>query len=260
MRIYGRNFWVLVGIGAVWQVPVAVFGGGLTARGARLLFNLRGQAAHQTVVDAGRSLPHLVWPLPLAALATLAVLVAFFLDVGALVHATATAYRGGQPTILEAYRASWRKVGWLVVLSLLTVAVLLLSLLALICSAVLVGLLFRILFGNPGWLVEIAAIPAALWGTALVWTRVQLATPALMVDGDLPAASLRRSWGLVKGRGLHVFGALLLLSVVLGVGSSLLDLSLVASGNFTGGWGRVAVYDLVALVVDLACSRSSWSD
>jgi hypothetical protein len=68
---------------------------------------------------------------------------------------------------------------------------------------------------------------------AIVGIRWSLATPVVVLERTGPAASLRRSWRLVRGSSWRVLGILLLTFVIVGVASSILQLPFSLAGGLS---------------------------
>ena len=121
--------------------------------------------------------------------------------------------RGRDSSAGDALKLGLRKLGWLVLASLVRYLVPgLLLLVAGLLTALLVALLDTV-GGVVGGLLVLAAVVAGAWW--LVATA--LLVPALVIEELGPVQALRRSVRLVRGSWWRVFGILLLAGLVLGL-------------------------------------------
>jgi Membrane domain of glycerophosphoryl diester phosphodiesterase len=89
-------------------------------------------------------------------------------------------------------------------------------------------------------LVGVAGFIAALIFDVLLYVRLSMSAPAVVLERQRPAAALRRSWRLVRGSFWRVFGILLLTAVIVLIAASVLRLPFsIVSGVFSSGGSSV---------------------
>jgi hypothetical protein len=110
----------------------------------------------------------------------------------------------------ELWGRTRRRVPALVGLSLVVLA----AIVAAVVAAVLPGLALTAAAGPVGAVLLVVGVPAAIVAAAYLYTRLSLATPALMLEEATVRTALRRSWLLVRGSSWRVFGILLLTGII----------------------------------------------
>ncbi|OKJ06160.1 glycerophosphoryl diester phosphodiesterase membrane domain-containing protein [Kitasatospora sp. CB01950] len=112
---------------------------------------------------------------------------------------------------------------------------------------------------QPAWLL--LAVPAVLPGI-WVWTKLILATPALVLEKQTVVGALKRSWRLVRGSWWRMFGTLIVFELFIGllaavltvpgelvtffIGASPSNLGHVSDGDAAIGIGIMAVCGILA--------------
>lgn len=184
-RIYGRNFLKLLAIVAIVEVilvVVGIFAG---------IFSLQQPIA-------GGDIESLIISVVIF---LVAVIVAYPLMAGALIHAVSEQYLRQKISIGQAYRFAWRRFGAILgawILAFLAVA----GIIA-ICISV-------VIFSWVGWICVVVGSVAAIY---LIVGWIFLCQAALL-EGLGPIAALSRSWALVKGNWWRVFGIMLVVSLI----------------------------------------------
>jgi len=184
-RIYGRNFLKLLAIVAIVEVilvVVGIFAG---------IFSLQQPIA-------GGDIESLIISVVIF---LVAVIVAYPLMAGALIHAVSEQYLRQKISIGQAYRFAWRRFGAILgawILAFLAVA----GIIA-ICISV-------VIFSWVGWICVVVGSVAAIY---LMVGWIFLCQAALL-EGLGPIAALSRSWALVKGNWWRVFGIMLVVSLI----------------------------------------------
>ncbi|HEV3290928.1 MAG TPA: hypothetical protein VG123_18260 [Streptosporangiaceae bacterium] len=93
----------------------------------------------------------------------------------------------------------------------------------------------------PGGLIALVGVPgfiAALVFDVLLYVRLSMSAPAVVLERQGPATALGRSWRLVRNSFWRVFGILLLTAVIVGIAASVLRLPFgIIGGIFSSGSG-----------------------
>jgi hypothetical protein len=209
MDLYKKNFVLLSGIGVVLYVPLALLQFANPSPSPGMM------ESHPSVIVG--------YVLRTVAVASIYWLAAMIVTA-ALTFATSEIYLGRKPTVMGCYR---RIAGSRVLISFLWANILwgLAALGACIPPFFLFGL-GGVSIGFQGgglgagtW-VGILLIVLGLGALVIpvyVTTRLVLYTPAFFVENPGAAASLNRSWTLLKGKVLITFGLLTVVSVVVGI-------------------------------------------
>jgi len=184
-RIYGRNFLKLLAIVAIVEVILVVVG--IFAGIFSLQQPITGGDIESLIISVGIFL--------------VAVIVAYPLMAGAVIHAVSEQYLRQTISIGQAYRFAWRRFGAMLgawILAFLAVA----GIIA-ICISV-------VIFSWVGWICIVVGSVAAIY---LMVGWIFLCQAALL-EGLGPIAALSRSWALVKGNWWRVFGIVLVLVLI----------------------------------------------
>jgi len=184
-RIYGRNFLKLLAIVAIVEVILVVVG--IFAGIFSLQQPITGGDIESLIISVGIFL--------------VAVIVAYPLMAGAVIHAVSEQYLRQTISIGQAYRFAWRRFGAMLgawILAFLAVA----GIIA-ICISV-------VIFSWVGWICIVVGSVAAIY---LMVGWIFLCQAALL-EGLGPIAALSRSWALVKGDWWRVFGIVLVLVLI----------------------------------------------
>jgi hypothetical protein len=129
---------------------------------------------------------------------------------------------GQQPDgreILAAVRTRW--------LGLLTVSVLAELLPVLPFVLILLGVLLTIVSTGLGVAIAVVGGLVAVVLAPLLWGRLAVAVPIFVLERRGPAASIARSWRLVRGAFWRTFGLRALVSIIVSVAASALSLPVV---------------------------------
>ncbi|HEY6279089.1 MAG TPA: glycerophosphoryl diester phosphodiesterase membrane domain-containing protein, partial [Streptosporangiaceae bacterium] len=93
----------------------------------------------------------------------------------------------------------------------------------------------------PGGLIALVAVPgviAVIVFDVLLYIRLSMSAPAVVLERQGPASALRRSWRLVRNSFWRVFGILLLTAIIVGIAASVLRLPFgIIGGLFSSGGG-----------------------
>src|ERR1035437_2114400 len=216
--LYRRNLGMILAITAVVQVPLAVFTflvyqfTGIASTSDRIQqLSARGVLTPQQISDLGSSL------ITLFAVAFVLVLVQFLvvqpIATAAMTRAVGDVYLDRAATVGGAYRAVASRIGAVVGVSAL------LFLTGIGIFAVFFGLLFVSAFalGQSGLALLILIVPAVIVAFILVYTRWLFAAPIVILEQKGAVDALRRSWSLVRGSTLRVFGITLLVGLITGI-------------------------------------------
>ena len=179
------------------------------------------------------------------------VVLAFIIDLlltGILTVVVGRAVLGRPVSAGQAWRAARSRLPALLGATLLTVAIVVAiwAVLAGICLAVVAA-------ARPAGAVVIPlAVIAAVVLSPWIWVRLSLFAPAVVLERQGPADSLRRSSRLVKGSWWRVFGILLLTNLIVGIASAILTvpfgLGQRAIAGHTSSLGVAAVAAIVGAV------------
>jgi MFS family permease len=194
-RIYGRNFFRLLAIVAIVEVLLTI-------------------VAYFLPTPMGlEDMPQLIPQLIIVSIILLVLqIVAYPWMQGALIHAVSEQNIRRPVGIGRAYRFAWRRLGSLIVASILAA----LAIGVLVALAILVALISS-LAGPVTLILLLVFIPAAVY-LAVRWTFF---LQAALLEHLGPVAALSRSWDLVKGNWWRVFGIMLVVSII-AVGISLI--------------------------------------
>lgn len=184
--VYRRSFLVLVSIVAAVVVPLTL----LQYYLVREVVALDGIVSEQgeLVVDSRELWRILVGGLVLGAIG----FVVTQLAAGAATHAVVSTMVGTVPSVGSSYGAAFSRLGALLVVALLT------------GLAVVGGFLLLIV---PGFIVLV---------------RLIVGVPAVVVEAKRGTEALSRSWALTRGHGWRIFGAMLVVLIVVGIFNGIL--------------------------------------
>jgi len=192
-RIYGRNFLKLLAIVAIVEVILVVVG--IFAGIFSLQQPITGGDIESLIISV--------------VIFLVAVIVAYPLMAGAVIHAVSEQYLRQTISIGQAYRFAWRRFGAMLgawILAFLAVA-------GIIATCISV-----VIFSWVGWICIVVGSVAAIY---LMVGWIFLCQAALL-EGLGPIAALSRSWALVKGDWWRVFGIVLVLVLIaVGIGAIL---------------------------------------
>ena len=216
-RVFRKHFLLLMGIIAVISVPVAVlqgFGTWQYTQNFQQGISGRGVDSSDPTAVFGSALTSSV---PLL-FTTLLSLIAGLFQTGALASAISELYLGRTINIGQAYRGVLRRVGSLLLATLVA------GLLFLVFVAVFSGaMLIASLAGPLGVVILCLLVPVSLafLGVALATSTYWMFVSQAIVLEDLGAiAGLRRSWNLVRGSFWRVLGITLFIGLLVAFAST----------------------------------------
>lgn len=196
-RILRQNFWRLLGIVALYEVPVVLFQ--IAIIGACFEFTEKDnilQGTEETTLQLAVSEGVLI--VVLVAVGIIA-FIGNMLMQGALIRAVGTQYIVHPFDVWTEYRASWRRLRRLLAASLMVL---------LVMVGVGVVIVLTAVFG----LLALGIIVAVPIGLYLI-IRLVFVYQAIMLDRYDSLGALARSWNLVKNNWWRVFGILLLMLI-----------------------------------------------
>ncbi|MHB1526281.1 MAG: glycerophosphoryl diester phosphodiesterase membrane domain-containing protein [Candidatus Dormibacteria bacterium] len=208
--LYRQNFWLFVAVIALVQVPYQVVADllGLTAP-RRSLHATAGKpltpAELHTLVVALVGLGVLA-----TVLMVINIAVVVPLQTAAFTRAVADRFLGVQTSAGDCYRFAIRRWGALVLLGLLYLVLMGAALLLL----GVVAALWVILLGKGGWVLAVLWVLVGLVAAIVVYVRLVVVTPALVLEGLGPWEAIRRSWKLTSGHAGRAFGVMISLVLV----------------------------------------------
>ena len=237
VKLYRRDWLALIGIVGFVLVPVTFLQVWLS----------------QTMLDAALTTAA---PTDPASLQFLVVSVVFGLIqflivqpflVAAITRAAADAYLGEQVTIGGTYRYALRKLPailWITLLTALVAIVAVVPVIALIALGAVVG-------DVTGVLVVVVSVILLLVATALVFIRLAMAPPVLIVENVGGTGALRRSWRLTKGSFWRLLGTIILSGLIASVASLIITIPSEAVALLLGesGWIVSALGTALATVL-----------
>ncbi len=167
---------------------------------------------------------------------------------GVLTRILGRAVFGGRIGAGEAWTLSASRVPALIGVALLTALLLIAPLVP------IMGLLALLVASDVGLGLLLFGLAALGWVVycVIVYTRLALTAPAIVLEGHGPISAMGRSWRLVRGDTWRVFGILLLAQVIV----FLLDYALNIPFSFLGGLmpGRTASLVLAAIAAILVAA------
>jgi hypothetical protein len=222
-RLYRRSFLLMVGIYAVFQVPIVV--ASVPFQLWQLRWSQRGFGSPFAVGASGLNSSDALAEygallLDGIALAIIAVILGTF-AAAAITYIVARVRNGDQPTAREVFLALRRLAGPIFVYLVLFVAGFVVLVIGLTLAASIVVTVLYVVLGRAGGgafaLLTIVALVAAVIGCVALATRLALAEQALVLERARPTDAFRRSWNLVRGSTWRTFGILLLAGIVVGL-------------------------------------------
>jgi len=210
-RIYRENFWLLVAVTAVVQIPYQILNDwltGATRRQPPFGSAVRGVQIghlHLTVLSSW-ALRGTGWQLLALLLFTAAALP---LQLGALTKIVAELYQGRPGSIGAAFGAARSR--WLVMLGLALLLVVFLF--GCVVALGLLDALLVVVLGVVGVAAAVMLWLAAVVAALLLGMRISVAIPIVVLEPVDPWLALSRSWRLTRGSAWRVIGVLLLLTI-----------------------------------------------
>jgi hypothetical protein len=242
--LYRRNFLLIAAISAVVQVPYAALQfvlfewAGYTQFRQFTIGTFPSSGTSQAITPGQlQSLESLLSGVLIASFILFLVSVFFVLPLAeaATTRAVSDRYLDRDSSLRIAYGAAFRRLGALIIQSLILFAGFLIALA--VAVFILVGL--AIAAGVAGALLGVLVLIAVLVGAVFVYVRTSLAAPAIVLEGLSGWRGLQRSWQLVRGVYWRMLGIRLLIlviaAIITGIVSGLLSLAgsgLDANGQF----------------------------
>ena len=238
--LYRRNFLLIAAISAVVQLPYAALQYVLEqiAGFANLQHQLSEIGANsRTITDAQlHQLQSLIVPVVIVDSILLAIVLFIVLPLGeaATTRAVSDRYLDREATLGSSYGAALRRLGALIVQSLILIA----GFVLLFGLALGLLLLAAVLFGQGGAVIGIFLFVIPAIGLLFVfYVRTSMAAPAIVLEQLSGWGGLVRSWRLVKGLSWRIFGIRLLIVLITGIIGAVLAglLGLVGAGLDANG-------------------------
>ena len=260
-RLYRRNFLLMVGVLAVFYIPIAVVAAPFELW--QLQWSLGplysdpplGNGAQPVLPSADQIATFVVTALVFAVVA----LVLSTFGNAAIAYIVGRARHGDAPPAREVFLALRRLAGPL----LAYVAILLVGVLLVFIAAglaiVIVAVLVAGVLGGPGGaglaaLLSVVGLLALIVVGIAVMIRLSLAIPALVLERQRALDAFRRSWNLVRGSAWRTLGIFLLAGILVALVSSLVSpifLPGVLQGAMTGSLLSYAIVTVIGTVVQV---------
>ncbi|HEY6378915.1 MAG TPA: glycerophosphoryl diester phosphodiesterase membrane domain-containing protein [Candidatus Dormibacteraeota bacterium] len=226
ISLYRRSFLVVVSLAALVAVPFAVMtlavnrlsNYGQRTDSLRSLVDQINAQGGATQDQRDQALSGLGALSLITVVTVVLALVGSQMAVAALSPAVSRRYLGREATVGGSLRVMARRLGPL----------LLGTLLELVAFAALLTPALALAFAGGDAVLAGLLLAAGLVTAALVWVRWLLMPQAVVLEGRGAAAGLRRSWGLTRRRFWRTLGFYLLLLIVTGIVSGLIQLALSA--------------------------------
>lgn len=245
--LYRRNFLLIAAISAVVQLPYAVIQfvlfqvtGFSTAQSAlsalsnnsrtftsEQLHTLEGLLVNIVIVDSVLIVLSLLLVLPLAEAAT--------------TRAVSDRYLERAATVGSSYAAAIRRLGPLIVQSLILIALFV----VVFGGAFAALLLFGAIAGGAGVAIGALLVIAAVVFLIAVYVRTSLAAPAIVLEGLSGWRGLTRSWKLVRGISWRIFGIRVLVALIAGIIEAVLGGLLSLAGASLDSNGRLILQEII---------------
>ncbi|MBV8194205.1 MAG: glycerophosphoryl diester phosphodiesterase membrane domain-containing protein [Candidatus Dormibacteraeota bacterium] len=239
--LYRRNFVLIAAISAIVQVPYAVI--------LFVLYQLSGFSALQNQLGAsqGRTItPQQAQDvlgsfgtilLVTSLLALVQVFVVQPLAVAATTRAVSDRYLDRPATIRDSYASALRRLGSLIVQSLILIFG---SAVVLVAAVFLIALLAAGI-GSSAIPIAILLVLGLIVLFAIVFVRTSLAVPAIVLERLSGWGGLARSWNLVRDLFWRMLGIRLLLALITGIISGVIGVILSLAGTPLDVNGRFIV-------------------
>ncbi|MCI2237885.1 glycerophosphoryl diester phosphodiesterase membrane domain-containing protein [Paenibacillus sp. TRM 82003] len=234
-RAFRQNPRVMVGLSALVVVVTSLVTLVATVLVTRDL--VRASTAVETGTgDASVVLDAVQTSVPLFAVSTLLQVVAVQVLNGMLILSVSRAVLGRTISLAELWRSSRRRLGGLVLVSVLVT-------LASVAGAVALApgvAVLALVDGTAGAATGAVLLLAGLLGWAAVaawlWVKWSMATPALLLEGLSARRAMGRSWRLTRGAFWRTLGILLLTAVVVGAVVTAVSVPFSLVGGFLGAF------------------------
>jgi Membrane domain of glycerophosphoryl diester phosphodiesterase len=249
--LYRRNLRLILAITLVVQLPLAVVSyvvyelTGVTSASARLQqLSANGSVITQQQLNGIWSslVPFLVVVFTIGLLQAVVVQP---IATAAMTRAVGDIYLDHPSSVGSAYGAVGRRIGAVVGVALIFFGVGI-GILA-VTSGLLIGAVF--VFGPAGAALLVLLVPAAVVVAILVYTRWLFAAPIVMLERAGARAALRRSWHLVRGSTMRVFGITILVGIITGILSAIVGALLSVATQAGDDNVRLILNQLATLVV-----------
>lgn len=233
-----RNPKATLGLAAVVMTVYGIVTTGTTLALTHLIKGVALPPQGQPLTDAqARQFLEHLGEVVLPALAV-TVIVGFLADTiltGMLTAVIGHSVLGRRVSIAEAWRIAAPRIAALVGSTLLAGLVFLgVLLVGGATSAVIGGVLIAAHVAPAGVLVIVVGVLASLVAVAIFWVRFGVAAPAVVLEGQGAAASLSRSWRLVKKSSWRVFGIFLLTELIVLIATGVLQVPFGVVGAIVG--------------------------
>lgn len=251
-HLYRRNFWLLVAVAAVTQIPYRILASFVQSSTEPLTQSINRLKIHPGSSAQVQILIHSFWHATAVELLVLLVFgfVALPLGLAAMTCVGADRYLGRQTSFELAFGAALRR--WLPLLGvvLLVVAFIFGAVVALvILSAVLI-----VALKDLGVLLVILVSLAAVVLGVMAYVRVIVAVPVVVLEPVGPWQSIARSWSLTRCHAWLVFGVLLVLGIltwIVGFAVGVVAGLLAAAGGGTGSVAGHLIVLVFTIIIDV---------
>jgi hypothetical protein len=259
--LYRRNFLLIAAISAIVQVPFAAL--------EFLIFELTGYSAlQQRLQDASQSLqglqPGQAPPdqlqlvagdlgtlfLITAALAIVGLFVVQPLAVAATTRAVSDRYLDHDASIGASYSAALRRLGALIVQSL----VLTVGAIVLVGGGFIVIALMAAALGAPSIPIILLLVAALVALVLFVYVRTSLAVPSIVLERLSGWNGLVRSWELVRGLSWRMLGIRLLLAIITFIITGVVTVLFSVAGAALDANGRFIVQQVASALATVFVS------
>jgi hypothetical protein len=250
--LYRRNFALIAAISAMVQVPYAVLTYGLyqLANYSGLqsqLQNAEQSLANPGQVPSGEQMQQIFNALgAVLAISGVLSLIAIFLVLplaeAATTRAVSDRYLDRGASISTSYAAAIRRLGALIVQSL----ILAVGFSVAVVAAISLSVALAIALGAGSIPLIFLVAVAFIAGAALVYVRTSLAPPAIVLERVSGWRGLVRSWNLVSGLFWRILGIRLLLGLITAVISGIVVFLLTLAGLALDANGRFVLQEVAS--------------
>jgi hypothetical protein len=223
-----RNPKATLGLAAIVMTVYGV----VTAGSTLILVHLARAASQNQTLTAARFVEIVV---PTYAIVVVVAFLADAILTGMLTAVVGHGVLGRQISIGDAWRIAWPRFWALVGSTLLEGLVLFLTLL--VGIGVSAGIGAALIAGHVapvGILIIVIGVLTTLVFTVIFAVRFAVAAPTVVLEDRRPAASLRRSWSLIRKSSWRVFGIILLTEVIVFVATGVLEVPFGVIGAIVG--------------------------
>ncbi|WP_337063166.1 glycerophosphoryl diester phosphodiesterase membrane domain-containing protein [Kineococcus sp. G2] len=234
-RAFRQNPRVMVGLSALVVVATSLVTLVATVLVTRDL--VRASTAVETGAgDAAAVLDAVQTSVPLFAVSTLLQVVAVQVLNGMLILSVSRAVLGRTISLAELWRSSRRRLGGLVLVSVLVTLASVAGALALVPGVAVLALVDGTAGAATGAVLLLAGLLGWVAVAAWLWVKWSMATPALLLEGLSARRAMGRSWRLTRGAFWRTLGVLLLTAVVVGAVVTAVSVPFTLVGGFLGAF------------------------